>query len=269
VESGVISMGRKFKAKRPITGALAAAMLGFAPVATLAAESDNRINDPFEGLNRKMLSVHFAIDRALIRPAMVVYTHVLPGPIRSGLTNVVGNLGEPVTFVNDVLQVRPRAAGRTLTRFATNSTIGVGGLFNLADSAGFPRHYSDFGQTLGRYGLGPGPFLIIPGLGPSSVRDMAGRVADQTLDPVNHIQFDGDMAVRLGRTAVVALDARAFYDTELRELERTAIDPYVTMRSAYLQNRQSLIRGPQESLEYLPSFTSDAPAPTTDTPPAF
>lgn len=251
------SWGSRRTRRLACTSAVAALALTFSTSALAQALAP--ANDPFESVNRRLYSVHKGLDRVLIRPAMVVYLQI-PRPVRSGLRNVVENLGEPITFANDVLQVRPRAAGRTLTRFATNSTLGVGGVFNLADRAGFPRHYSDFGQTLGRYGVGTGPFLFIPGLGPSTVRDIGGRVVDSTIDPVNMVHYEGDTAVRIARPAVTALEARAFFDLEIRELDRTAIDPYVALRSAYLQNRQSLIRGKQGDIDALPSFTPEPPA---------
>jgi phospholipid-binding lipoprotein MlaA len=250
--------------------ALAAVLIGTVSATQASAQAMGPINDPWEGMNRNLYSVHKAIDRAVLRPLMLVYVQI-PRPARSGLANVAGNLGEPITFVNDVLQVRPRAAGRTLTRFATNSTLGVGGVFNLAERAGFPRHYSDFGQTLGRYGVGPGPFLIVPGLGPSTVRDIFGRVVDTSIDPVNRFEYDHRNVVRIARPAVVALEARAFFDTEIQQLDQNAIDPYATLRAAYLQNRQSLIRGGQGSIEALPDFEPDAaasPSASGQEPPA-
>lgn len=249
---------RQFHRRRSLACALTALVLGLSP--TIAAAQAPTVNDPFEGANRRLYSVHKVIDKVVLRPVMVAYLVVFPSPLRSGLSNAVGNLSEPITFVNDVLQVRPKAAGRTLTRFATNSTIGLGGLFNPAEKAGFPRHYSDFGQTLGRYGVGPGPYIFVPGLGPSTLRDLSGRFADVALDPVNYVRYDGDLAVRIIRPTVFALETRAFFDTEIRELDRTATDPYVTLRSAYLQSRASMVRRGEVDVEALPSFDTEAPA---------
>jgi phospholipid-binding lipoprotein MlaA len=269
----VPSQSRLISAAAPLIYATAALIMAVAPGplnATAFAQASpafDRVRepaDPFESFNRGLYSIHRGLDRIVIRPLMLVYTGVMPRPLRSGVRNAVGNLGEPITFVNDVLQVRPRRASRTLTRFATNSTIGVAGLFDLAKDAGFPRHTSDFGQTLARYGVGPGPFLFIPGLGPSSVRDMAGRVVDSTADPVNWFHFDGDTAVRIARPAVTALEFRALYDADLQALETTATDPYVTLRSAYLQNRQSYIQDGQVDVDALPNFE---PEPSAEPPP--
>ena len=231
----------------------------FAGSASQAATRDRA--DPLEPMNRGLYAVHRVLDRAVVRPLMVVYTTVAPRPVRAGARNVVENLGEPITFVNDVLQVRPRRASRTVARFATNSTVGVLGLFNVAKHAGYPRHYSDFGQTLGRYGVGPGPYLFIPILGPSSLRDMTGRVGDSVADPVNMVRFDGRSAVRIARPTITGLDLRARFDKDITELEKTATDPYVTLRSAYLQNRRSYIHDGQVDVQSLPSFTPEPAAP--------
>jgi phospholipid-binding lipoprotein MlaA len=230
-----------------------------APEATTAARVRDPA-DPLEGLNRGLYAVHRQLDRIVIRPLMLVYVAVAPRPLRSGLRNAVGNLGEPITFVNDMLQVRPRRASRTVTRFATNSTIGVLGLFDLAKDAGYPRHTSDFGQTLARYGVGPGPYLFIPGLGPSSVRDVTGRVADSFADPVTWFRFDGDTAVAIGRPVVYGLELRHDFDADIQALDTTATDPYVTLRSAYMQNRQSFISDGQVDVDALPSFTPEPAA---------
>ncbi len=257
-----------------LVGVLAAALLvapgggqalAQAPAAPPVATTPS---DPLEPINRGLYALHTVLDKALVRPVMLVYITVLPGPLRTGLGNVVGNLGEPITFVNDVLQVRPRAASRTLTRFATNSVLGVGGVFDLAASAGYQRHYSDFGQTLGRYGVGAGPFLFIPVLGPSTLRDVSGRVVDRYADPVNMIHYNGDEYVRYGRAVVTGLELRATFDREIQELGTTATDPYVTLRSAYLQNRQNFIRGgelEEEDVQALPSFSAAQSLPATET----
>lgn len=217
--------------------------------------------DPFEPLNRGLYAVHRQLDRYVVRPVMVVYVTILPRPVRSGLRNAAANLGEPITFVNDVLTVRPRRASRTVTRFAANSSIGLLGLFDPADRMGYPRHTSDFGQTLARYGVGPGPYLFIPVLGPSSLRDTVGRFADSYADPVNMVHFDGDTAVRIARPAVYGLELRSDFDSDIQALDTTATDPYVTLRSAYMQNRQSFISDGQVDVDALPSFTPEPAAP--------
>lgn len=264
------------RAAAPLVCTVLAAVLVVAPgphisvASAQAAPAAARVRDPadpLESLNRGLYGVHRGLDKVLIRPLMLVYTGVMPGPLRAGLRNAAGNLGEPITFVNDVLTVRPRRASRTVTRFATNSTIGVLGLFDFAKDAGFPRHTSDFGQTLARYGVGPGPYLFIPILGPSTLRDTTGRVVDSTADPVGFFRFKGDTAVRIARPAVTGLELRALFDSDIQALDTTATDPYVTLRSAYLQNRQSFIQDGQVDVDALPSFTPEPAEPAPQAAP--
>lgn len=254
------------------------AALSAAPPAAHAQPAPAKVSDPLEPLNRGLYSIHNGLDKVLVRPLMVVYVTLLPGPLRSGVRNAVDNIALPVTFANDVLQVRPRAAGRTIGRFAVNSTAGVAGLFDVATDAGLPRHYADFGQTLGRYGIGPGPFIFIPVLGPSTFRDTAGRVADTYTDPVRWPRYEGRTALTITRGVVTGLELRATYDDELQALPHTATDPYVTLRSAYLQNRRSFIAGGEVDVQALPSFDVEEdgplpppaaqPQPDAPTPPA-
>lgn len=245
-----------------------AAAAGLCLVAGAAvAQSDTlqaaRTNDPLEGLNRGLYAIHRGVDRVVLRPAAKIYLAVVPRPLRRGVHNVILNLGEPLTVVNDLLQLKIGKAATATTRFAANSTVGVFGLFDVASRAGLPYHAADFGQTLGRYGVPSGPYIFIPVLGPSTVRDAGGRLVDINIDPVRKVHFDGERTFRTTRVVVGALDTRALYDKDLDELERSATDPYVTMRSAYLQNRQSFISGGQVDVQSLPSFGPEpAPAPS-------
>ena len=141
-----------------------------APAADAAAHVDARA-DPAEKLNRKGYAIHQVLDRFLLRPAAMTYFAITLKPLRLGIENVLTNLGEPVVAVNDVLQGRFRKAGATTVRFVTNSTIGVAGIFDVAKHAGIPRHDNGFALTLGRAGVKPGPYLFIPLMGPSTVRD--------------------------------------------------------------------------------------------------
>jgi phospholipid-binding lipoprotein MlaA len=273
----VSSTSRFRRAATPLICAALASVLVVAPGPQISAASAQtapaaaRVRepaDPLEGLNRGLYAVHRQLDKALIRPLMLVYTGLMPDLLRAGVRNAVGNLGEPITFVNDVLTVRPRRASRTVTRFATNSTIGLLGLFDFAADAGYPRHTSDFGQTLARYGVGPGPYLFIPILGPSTLRDTTGRVVDSYADPVRMFHYKGDTAVRIARPVVAGLELRSVFDSDIQALDTTATDPYVTLRSAFLQNRQSFIQDGQVDVDALPSFTPEPAAPAPETTPA-
>ena len=210
--------------------------------------------DPYEGLNRKSYALFQYLDRHAIRPASVFYAHAVPKVARTGLHNAIQNVGEPVIFFNDLLQLHPKAAGQTLGRFAVNSTFGIAGLGDPATKAGLPYHQNGFGTTLGRYGVPPGPFLFIPVIGPSDVRDALGSGVDTLSDPLTWINYTGRWAVGASRTVVSGLDTRANADPQLKQIDAMATDPYATLRSLYLQNRQAEITGGQVNVNDLPDF---------------
>ena len=218
--------------------------------------------DPWEGFNRKVYGFNMALDR-LIRPGVVFYHHATPHPIRNALHNAVTNCTGPIIFINDVLQLRPQKAAVTLTRFVVNSTVGIAGFNDVAaNGLRLPYHNADFGQTLGRYGVASGPYIFLPILGPSTVRDIGGRVVDGFADPLNVVNYDGRFALGISRTVVGGLDARDRADPILKDINRTATDPYAFIRSAYLQNRAAEVRGGDtaQSVQALPDF---GPEPAT------
>lgn len=217
--------------------------------------------DPWEGTNRKLFGIYQGLDRTAIRPSAIFYKRATPRPIRTGLHNAFSNLGEPVIFINDVLQVRFKDAGTTLGRFALNSTIGLAGLLDPATDAGLEYHANGFGTTLGRYGTPAGPYLFIPILGPSDVRDAIGSGIDALTDPLTWINFSGRTGLGIGRGVIGGLDARANADPQLKVIYSTATDPYASIRSLYLQNRQSQITGGQVDVNALPSFGDDPTSP--------
>jgi phospholipid-binding lipoprotein MlaA len=224
-------------------------------------------HDPFERLNRLLYRSNKRLDHAVIRPLAMGYQAVVPKPARRGIRNVLDNLGEPLTFVNDVLQLHPKRAGTTFARFTLNSTLGVGGLFDVATPMKLPVHYEDFGQTLGRWGVGPGPYLFIPLVGPSNLRDGFGRIADWQVTPLAIPSWQVTDTERLGVTALDAIDTRATLDPQITATEKTATDDYATVRSAYEQNRASEIADGQTKVEELPDFDSPPPPTTSDAPP--
>lgn len=199
--------------------------------------------DPLEGFNRAMFSVNTALDKALFRPAAMGYKHIVPKPARSGLRNAFSNLTEPVAFLNDVLQLKPGNAFRTFTRFLINSVFGVAGLFDVARHEGLPHRANGLGNTFGRYGIKSGPYLFLPLLGPSSLRDLAGGTVDGLVVPTAvGTPFDRT-DYQIGKAVVTGLDTRAEVDSELKTLYDTALDPYATLRSVYLQSRAADIAG--------------------------
>jgi phospholipid-binding lipoprotein MlaA len=236
------------------------------------AHAQEQTPDPLEGWNRAVFSFNETIDRYALEPVAKGYRAVTPGFVRTGVSNALSNLAAPVTFANDVLQAAPGRAGTTVARFGINTTIGVAGLFDVASGMGLAKHSEDFGQTLGRWGVGSGPYLMLPLLGPSSVRDATGRVVDAAFDPLNYATFDGDDAARASRTALQVISGRESAIEAVDSLRATSIDPYVSLRSTYLMLRESAVRNGQTNVEDLPDFepTPDdagAAPPADDQPP--
>ncbi|MFC7737870.1 VacJ family lipoprotein [Roseomonas sp. GCM10028921] len=205
-----------------------------------ALEEFRATNDPIEPWNRAMYDVHQAIDTAVLRPVAVAYRAVLPQPVRTGVSNVLSNLRSPVILMNDALQGETARFGTTLQRFLLNSTLGVGGILDVAKDFGLPSHTEDFGQTFAVAGVEEGPFLFIPILGPSNPRDLVGFAAGIAADPFTWLTYGNrDLAdtlnyIRAGTTVVSTRES--LLDT-LDDVQRTSLDPYATLRSAYRQQR--------------------------------
>jgi len=204
-------------------------------------------NDPFEPANRAIYNFDEKFDRAIVLPVAGLYIKNIPKPVRMGIHNVLSNAEEPVTIANNLLQLRVGQAARMAGRMALNSTIGVGGIVDIAASYGLREQKADFGQTLSRYGVGPGPFLVIPIIGPDPPRDLLGDGADLFIDPLTWLPPGWPLLDRLGLTTGVHIwepyltHAR---DMLLRhELEKGSLDPYATMRSIYRQIRADEING--------------------------
>ena len=196
--------------------------------------------DPWERFNRSVFGFNEVIDKAVVKPAAQVYAAVLPSWLRVGVDNVFGNLLDVWSTVNLVLQLKPQPALEMGMRVATNTIFGLGGIVDVAEELGLERRsYEDFGQTLGRWGVSTGPYLVLPLIGPSTVRDGAARVIDNQYSP-------GRLALRESRdrawaTALQALSARVSLLNASKLLDDIALDKYVFMRDAYLARRRSLI----------------------------
>jgi phospholipid-binding lipoprotein MlaA len=229
-----------------------------APEPAPADASHTRV-DPWEHLNRINYTIENALDRHLLRPIGRLYAALTPGPIGKGVHNVLVNLSEPTVFFNDVLQLRFKRAGVTAGRFVTNSTIGLLGLIDVANKLGLPHHNNEFGVTLGRYGFYSGPYMFLPLGGPTTVRDLFGSGVDLLMDPFHWIRVTSQAEVNGVRLVVGGLDLRQQSGAQLDALLSDATDPYATLRSVYLQNKQAEIEGESAPLD-LPSF--DAPSPT-------
>lgn len=192
--------------------------------------------DPLESYNRWMFGVNDAIDRGAVKPVAQAYVRTLPQPMRRGISNFFGNLGYPRTIANDFLQAKVGDGAKDTARLIVNSVLGLG-FFDPASNLGLERHNEDFGQTLGRWGVGPGPYLILPLLGPSTVRDTLGRIPDEYSTGRHYIE---DSTVKWSLTGLDVIDQRA----SLLDAERFAkdtFDRYAFIRNAWLQRREYLV----------------------------
>jgi len=200
--------------------------------------------DPLEGLNRHLFAGFLFSDRTFIRPVAMGYRHVVPKPVRSGLRNFFSNLGEPIVFLNDLLQLKPGRAFKTFERFVINSTLGVGGLIDVAKSPnlGLPHHDNGFGNTLGYYGVGPGPYLFLPIIGPTTLRDLIAGQGDDFVLPIAIGNPFDRLEYQIPRGVISGIDDRAESDADFKALLDSAVDPYATLRSVYLQNRAAEIQ---------------------------
>lgn len=194
--------------------------------------------DPWEPFNRQIYRFNDGLDRHLVKPVAQAYADSLPAPVRRGVNNFFSNLDDVVVIVNDVLQLKGHQTMMDITRFLANTSFGVLGIFDVASHWELPKHNEDFGQTLGRWGVGAGPYLVLPFLGPSSVRDTVGRVGDYPVYPVTAVDSSG---VRYTGVALDAVDTRANLLSASNILAEAALDPYVFVRDSYLQRRQSLV----------------------------
>lgn len=266
------SARRKAAGRRRTAAGLtvAAGLLALAPAAHAAHRAPApagsvSANDPLEGFNRGAFKLGMGLDKVLLAPIAHGYMAVTPKPVRDRVSSAVYNLGEPNTVINMVLQGKPKRAMRSTTRFVVNSTVGVLGLFDVASKMHLPRRDSDFGQTLGYYGAGPGAYIYVPLMGPLNVRDGVGRALDIATDPVGAVA--GGISTDFGkaRLGVTIVDVRTQADPAFHALKDSS-DPYVTVRSAYGQYREAFIRQATGEAEDLPDF--DAPPPDASAPPA-
>jgi phospholipid-binding lipoprotein MlaA len=204
-------------------------------------------NDPLEPTNRKFFAVNNALDKNVLHPVASGYRDVVPGPVRSHLHNVLTNLGNPAQFANDVLEGKPRNAGDTFMRLLLNSTVGVGGVFDVATSLGYPDHDNDFGLTLALWSVPGGPFLFLPVLGPTNPRDAVGYGANSALDPFTWVSFGGSATLGWTRFGLGAVDSRARLLADTDSIDSTALDPYATYRSLYNQHREAEIAAAKQN----------------------
>lgn len=248
----------------------ALSILGFAALiaAPGVAGAQTAHADPWEGLNRNLFAIHQEVDQAVLEPIARGYRAVTPRPLRQGVLNFLRNLRGPVIFANDVLQGELARAGTTAARFGLNTTVGVAGLFDPATAVGLERHDEDFGQTLAVWGVDAGPYIFVPVLGPTTVRDGAGRLVDLAFDPLTWAEFDEAEEVRIGRAAMSGLSARELAIEPVDDIRRDSPDPYVTIRSSYTLLRESAIQNGRSDVQDLPEFEEVEELPGEDAAPA-
>ncbi len=198
-------------------------------------------NDPIEPFNRAVFDVNDFLDRLLIRPLAELYRITVPPPLRDRVAGIIKNMSEPVVFANNLMQGEVSRAGTTLGRFAVNTTLGVGGMFEVANEFNLKRQRGDFGQTLHVWGAGSGPYIVLPLFGPSSVRDAIGLGVDTLMSPWKYIvAFGGDTVETMftvSDTTASALVRREENIEGLDALRQGSIDFYAQMRSVYRQHR--------------------------------
>lgn len=214
--------------------------------------------DPWEGFNRKVFAFNEAVDEAVLRPVAETYRDTVPQLVRTGVSNFLGNIGDVWSAANHFLQGKAQTGLEQTMRFLTNTLFGLGGLLDPASEMGLKRHSEDFGQTLGRWGFGPGPYLVLPLLGPSSVRDGIGRVPDMAASPSN--LFDDSKANTL-TTVLTVVDARASLLGVTGLADRVSLDKYSFFRQGYLARRQDAVYDGAPPAEAFEDIGDDEPPP--------
>ena len=212
-------------------------------------------NDPYEQTNRDTLKLNGKIDKYFVVPTVAVYFVLVPEGGRRGVHNLLGNLSLPTIFVNDMLQGEFSRAGKTIWRLVVNSSLGLGGFFDPASKIGIPGHGEDFGQTLAVWGVGEGPYLVLPFFGPSNPRDAAGLAIDAGIDPTNFISFKQHLWWSAAREYFTLLDLKGQTYQTIQGIQRSSVDYYASLRSLYRQSRDTEIRnGRPAAAQDLPEF---------------
>jgi phospholipid-binding lipoprotein MlaA len=216
----------------------ASSVAALALVAGCATGPNANPADPLEPLNRQVARFNDTVDEAVLVPVATAYVHVLPSPVRTGVNNFFGNLSDVWSFVNSVLQLKLQDSAQTFARVNVNTIFGLGGLLDIATEAGLDRHSEDFGLTLGRWGVPSGPYLVLPLLGPSTVRDAAALPLDFRGDALSYVN---NIPVRNSLIALRLVDLRSNLLRASQLLENAALDRYTFTRDAFLQRRRSVV----------------------------
>lgn len=215
---------------------IAAAMVACVLLAGCSAAPSR--DDPFEPVNRASYRVHEVVDGNVVKPIAQAYVDYAPRVVQTGVRNFFGNIDDFISFINDVLQNKPDKAGNDLGRVITNTAFGLLGLIDIASDAGVPKGNEDFGQTFGYWGIQQGPYIFIPVLGPTTVRDGTGLIVRAYATPIGYIN---DVSTRNILWGIGFLDARASALQAESLVDRASLDRYTFIRRAYLQRRQYLV----------------------------
>ncbi|MGH1456115.1 MAG: MlaA family lipoprotein [Alphaproteobacteria bacterium] len=248
--------------KLPIIMMATFALSACASTSNTIYEAGIEISDPFEEQNRRVMAFNKVVDDNVINPVIKGYRYVTPQPARSGIRNFLRNLRSPITLANQILQGDAGGAKNVLLRTVINTTVGVGGLFDVAGYEGIKYEPEDFGQTLAVWGVEPGPYMVVPFIGPSSMRDYTGYFVDGAADPLRWYLFNIDkMGIYTAKFGVDYLDIRDSLMDTLVELDQSSIDYYAAVRSAYYQHRKALVNDQdgtaQTSIPAIPYYEDD------------
>jgi phospholipid-binding lipoprotein MlaA len=236
---------------------LAAAVAGLGACAT-----GPNPHDPFEPFNRNVMQFNEGVDAIALKPAATIYREVLPPLVRTGVSNFFGNLGDAWSFVNSLLQLHLQDAAENFMRFNVNTVFGLGGILDIASDMKIERHKEDFGQTLGRWGVPAGPYLVLPLLGSSTMRDALALPIDRQADLVHHVDSTG---TREFLYVLRAVDIRSNLLRASSVLDQAALDKYSFTRDAYLQRRRAQIFDAQKPEKFMkPQPGSDGKEPDLD-----
>ncbi|MFJ4292458.1 VacJ family lipoprotein [Cupriavidus sp. NPDC089707] len=224
-------------ARRPVAGLMAAAAAA-ALLAGCATGPTANPKDPLEPFNREVSKINEDFDKGILRPVAEIYADYMPTPVQRAVENFFSNVSDVYSAVNNLLQGKPTRAAEDSMRVAMNTVLGIGGLIDIATPAGLPKYKEDFGQTLGVWGVPPGPYLVLPLFGPSSVRDTGGMLVDRQFDPSAYLY---PVSLRNSLTGVRIVAGRAQLLGASNLLEQAALDKYSFLRDSYLQRRQYLV----------------------------
>ena len=257
-----MTLCRKATASARFRGVLAGLVLLVLQGCASAPNANPR--DPWESFNRQVHGFNEGLDEAFVKPVAIAYQDVTPALLRTGVSNFFGNLSDIWSLVNNVLQLKPKESVETLARVGVNTTIGLAGVLDVATELKLQKHSEDFGQTLGRWGVPTGPYLVLPLLGPSTLRDTAAMPVNWRGNLIGGVD---DSAVRNSLTALLVVDLRAGLLRTGRMIDSAALDKYSFTRDAYLQRRRSLNRGAIDELNSPPEERYDLPEPANQTIP--